>query len=450
MFDQLNTFFSVGNTISPSANTQPDDVLKTKSALAQTGDYKVPDFGITDIPDMGMIDGLKSFQQKNGLKVDGVMKPNGPTEAKLGETMAHQGINTNDLLEAAKPKPKPKASKIDPLTGLPEVKMPKLKKPTAKMWEQVAQQQKPKVNPWFQSSKIKPVKDEAHSANTRTMDGLLQYSKNGSLPALYADSLKNGDEKAVYEYANFMQQLSNRKGERVDEFHQEVVGRLPNNMKQVFAQLEMENDGNETSVATNTGTKAFSADGVQRGKNGHEQDPENFVQRNAQESQGKKAQGEMVRGTMNENDSVEANSEGRKPDESIEEFCAALPGLIQKARDDLEDYEDAYEKADERLENLPGEIENEEDNFRLALTELAVALGTDAMTIAWGSIPAVLVAGAQRGLDVYKLQAQYTRINEMKNDLHKYETDKKWADGMIKSEKAHIERMLKTQREKCN
>ncbi|NVK19633.1 MAG: hypothetical protein HWE30_13115 [Methylocystaceae bacterium] len=145
MFDQWKNIFSVGNTISQSSNTQPDDVLKTKSALAQTGDYKVPDFGITDIPDMGMIDGLKKFQKKNGLKVDGVMKPGGPTESKLGETMANQGVNTNDLLEAAKPKPKPKASKIDPLTGLPEVKMPKLKKPTAKMWEQVAQQQKPKT-----------------------------------------------------------------------------------------------------------------------------------------------------------------------------------------------------------------------------------------------------------------------------------------------------------------
>jgi len=48
MFDQFNNFFRVGNTISQSSNTQPDDVLKTKSALAQTGDYKVPDYGITE------------------------------------------------------------------------------------------------------------------------------------------------------------------------------------------------------------------------------------------------------------------------------------------------------------------------------------------------------------------------------------------------------------------
>ncbi len=260
MFDQWKNFFSVGNTISQSSNTQPDDVFKTKSALVQTGDYKVPDFGITDIPDMGMIDGLKRFQQKNGLKVDGVMKPGGPTEAKLGETMANQGVTNTDLLETAKPKPK--MPKIDPLTGLSEVKMPKLK-----------------INPWFQSSKLKPVEDEAHSANTRTMDGLLQYSKNGSLPALYADSLKNGGQKAFYEYANFMQQLSDREGKRVDEFHQEVVSRLPENMKQVFAQLELDNGGNETQVGTNTEpqfserVKAHSAENVQRGEDTDEKPP---------------------------------------------------------------------------------------------------------------------------------------------------------------------------------
>jgi hypothetical protein len=265
MFDQLNSFFSVGNTISQSSNTQPDDVLKTKTALAQTGDYAVPDYGITDIPDMGMIDGLKKFQQKNGLKVDGVMKPGGPTEAKLGETMVNQGISNTDLLESTQPKQKPQPKKIDPLTGLPEVEMPKLKKS--------------KANPWFQSPKIKPVKDEAHSANARTMDGLLQYSKNGSLPALYANSLQNGDEKAVHEYANFMQQLSDQKGDRADEFHEEVVSRLPENVKQVFAQLEMDNDGNETQVGTNTEPQfserieEHSAENVQRSEDAVEESP---------------------------------------------------------------------------------------------------------------------------------------------------------------------------------
>lgn len=230
IFDGMNDIFGVGNTISQSSNTQPDDVLKTKTALAQTGHYQVPDFGITDIPDMGMIDGLKGFQQDNGLKVDGVMKPGGPTETKLGETLANQGIGNMDLLEQAKPK-KPK---IDPLTGVEEIKMPKLKKP--------------KQTPWFQSPKVQPVEYEAHSANTRTMDGLLKYSVNGSLPYLYADSIKNGGDKAINEYANFMQQLNDRKSDRVETFHQEVMERLPEPHKQKFTALEMVDDRNETPL----------------------------------------------------------------------------------------------------------------------------------------------------------------------------------------------------------
>ncbi|WP_417832427.1 hypothetical protein [Terasakiella sp.] len=251
IFDGMNDIFGIDNTISQSSNIQPDDVLKTKTALSQTGHYQVPDFGLTDIPDMGMIDGLKGFQQDNGLKVDGVMKPGGPTETKLGETLAHQGIGNMDLLEQSKPK----TPKIDPLTGVEEIKMPKLKKPTKAQWDQVAEIQKPKQTPWFQSPQIQPVEDEAHSANTRTMDGLLKYSVNGSLPYLYADSIKNGGDKAVNEYANFMQQLNDRKGDRVETFHQEVMDRLPETHKQKFAALEMQDDRHETPLGQDNGNE---------------------------------------------------------------------------------------------------------------------------------------------------------------------------------------------------
>ncbi|MDV7338449.1 peptidoglycan-binding domain-containing protein [Terasakiella sp. A23] len=139
MFDQVNDFFSVGKTISQSSNTQPDDVLKTKSALAQTGDYKIPDFGITDIPDMGMIEGLKSFQKKNGLKVDGVMKPHGPTEAKLGEAMGRQGITNNELLKAVTPKPAANQNVVQ--AGQPETKISGPKKSGDDAWAQASQQQ---------------------------------------------------------------------------------------------------------------------------------------------------------------------------------------------------------------------------------------------------------------------------------------------------------------------
>ncbi len=246
LFPGFSSMFSVGRTISQSADTDPSDVLKTKNALAQTGDYKVPDFGITDIPDMGMIDGLKSFQKKNGLKVDGVMKPVGPTENKIGETLANQGISTIDPLASNISKPKTKPTKIDPLTGLPEVKMPKLKKPTNTIWEQAENQQKQETNPWFKSAKLQPVSGEIHAGNTRTMDGMLNYSENGFLPTLFADAVKNGGDKAIAEYANFLNQLSNRKKERGDGFEQEVMNKLSDNQKQIIhalAEGAQETDG---------------------------------------------------------------------------------------------------------------------------------------------------------------------------------------------------------------
>ncbi len=236
LFPDFSNMFRVGKTISQESNTDPNDVLNTKNALAQTGDYQVPDFGITEVPDMGMIDGLKNFQQKNGLKVDGVMKPGGPTESKIGEVLGGPTGNGADPLAPKKPT-KPKPGKIDPLTGLPEVKMPKLKTPGKGLWQPVVKKPKPDATTWFQSPKVKSLPDEDHSSNTRALDGMLQYSKNGSLPALFADTLKTGDEKAVNEFANFMQQLNERKPDRATTFEQEVMRKIPETAKQTLFSL---------------------------------------------------------------------------------------------------------------------------------------------------------------------------------------------------------------------
>ncbi len=141
-----DNLLGLSSTISPFNDTQPDDVIKIKSALAQTGHYQVPDFGITPYPDTPMIDGIKKFQKDNGLKVDGVMKPQGPTEMALGNQASSISTVNPFATNQEQPKtPKPKPSKIDPLTGLPEQKAPKLKMPTAKQWEQAAEMQKPKT-----------------------------------------------------------------------------------------------------------------------------------------------------------------------------------------------------------------------------------------------------------------------------------------------------------------
>ena len=84
MFTYSNDF-RVKKTIGSSWNVDEDDVVKTKTALKKTGDYKQLEWGVTGYPDQDMFDGLKSFQKREGLQVDGVMKPGGPTETRLRE-----------------------------------------------------------------------------------------------------------------------------------------------------------------------------------------------------------------------------------------------------------------------------------------------------------------------------------------------------------------------------
>lgn len=54
--------FRVKKTIGSSWIVDEDDVVRTKSALKKTGDYKPPEWGVTGYPDQDMFDGLKSFQ----------------------------------------------------------------------------------------------------------------------------------------------------------------------------------------------------------------------------------------------------------------------------------------------------------------------------------------------------------------------------------------------------
>ena len=76
--------FSLNQTIGSSYPADPDDVLRTKKGLNRLGFYSVPkEYGMTPWTDDELFEGLKNFQRKNGLAVDGIMNPGGPTQAVL-------------------------------------------------------------------------------------------------------------------------------------------------------------------------------------------------------------------------------------------------------------------------------------------------------------------------------------------------------------------------------
>lgn len=82
------------SSVDPASAIDRDDIVNVKIALAQEGHYKPPtEFGITDFTDRQMFEGLKSFQKQNGLVVDGIARPGGPTELTIRSRQARRSVD---------------------------------------------------------------------------------------------------------------------------------------------------------------------------------------------------------------------------------------------------------------------------------------------------------------------------------------------------------------------
>ncbi len=80
--------FTLKNLFSTSNPVETDDLMITKKALNKLGYYDIPSHrGLDDWTDDATFDGLKRFQRDHNLKVDGLMRPGGPTEAALNRNL---------------------------------------------------------------------------------------------------------------------------------------------------------------------------------------------------------------------------------------------------------------------------------------------------------------------------------------------------------------------------
>lgn len=93
------SWFNLSKTMGSNYTVAPQDIVNTKTALNQLGYYPVPDRGIDDWTDDPMFDGIKAFQKDNGLKVDGLMRPGGPTEVAINARL--DGQNDGQVVLAA-------------------------------------------------------------------------------------------------------------------------------------------------------------------------------------------------------------------------------------------------------------------------------------------------------------------------------------------------------------
>lgn len=81
--------FALGAAVGEQGPNKRDDVAKVETLLGQSGhmDLKATG-GPTGYPGMRLVDGIKSYQKANGLKVDGYLNPNGETMASFKSTLS--------------------------------------------------------------------------------------------------------------------------------------------------------------------------------------------------------------------------------------------------------------------------------------------------------------------------------------------------------------------------
>jgi hypothetical protein len=70
-------------TLSPSADADPDDVIIAKRSLQNLGFYDAPDGRLTSLPDRDLFDGIGRFQSQAQLVADQIITPEGPTAKEL-------------------------------------------------------------------------------------------------------------------------------------------------------------------------------------------------------------------------------------------------------------------------------------------------------------------------------------------------------------------------------
>ncbi len=83
MSDGFRTPFAVGAAVGDGAPPKPEDGRRTRAALDLLGYRRDAEGDGGDL-----FDDLRDFQKDNGLEIDGVMNPGGPTEKTLGELVA--------------------------------------------------------------------------------------------------------------------------------------------------------------------------------------------------------------------------------------------------------------------------------------------------------------------------------------------------------------------------
>lgn len=90
----MHMFFETHAPLAQNSNAHPWDVVKIKSLLQALGHYEAPDWGLSEFPDRALFDAIRAFQKELGLRVDGVLKPQGETQMALAGAVSQDQSRT--------------------------------------------------------------------------------------------------------------------------------------------------------------------------------------------------------------------------------------------------------------------------------------------------------------------------------------------------------------------
>jgi len=79
--------FELKKTVSRNSQTDLDDTANIKFALTSMGYYDDTESGLSPYSDDDLFTSIQSYQKDNELEPDGVIKPDGPTQYKMKESL---------------------------------------------------------------------------------------------------------------------------------------------------------------------------------------------------------------------------------------------------------------------------------------------------------------------------------------------------------------------------
>ena len=211
-----NDWFALSAAVGPEpAPNRREDVLKVQTLLGQAGHYDIKrTYGPTGWWGGTGERAVKDFQKQNGLKVDGLLNPGGPTIKRLEDQLSDvfQGFTPPSPADSDAHYKAVRRGEPEVLTFTP---------------------------PQLALADAEGLDEEVRAANRRTVDYLMGYSVNNGLDEYSArDILQNG-EPAIQRHRDLLHQINDRDPKRAHDFAWGILGHLPQERQQDFMGFEV-------------------------------------------------------------------------------------------------------------------------------------------------------------------------------------------------------------------